>query len=345
MLDLRHNRILQAIIVLVIIALIIILKAVIIVFFIAFLVATILHPVVGWLHKHHVPIGFAVILPVIGVIVILALIGFFVVPQLAQEVHHFSNQVPNYINDLKHNGLNFHINVNSLKSSLKGHYGTIGSALISVTSTAVEIVVGVISVFIISLYWLGSYDRIQQTMLSFVPEKNRERAADIWSRIEKKMVSWVVAQALLGIAVGVLVWIGALIIGLPFAGALGVISGLLEIIPTLGPVASAIPGVLLALTISWQTAVAALIMYLIVHQLENHLLSPWLLGHTVKLSPIIIIFALLVGAVLYGILGVLLAVPAALVISSFVDSYREGKPRFKPSSSATGVRPAIFKKN
>lgn len=334
MFDLRKNHILQAIIVIIVIWLVIILKAVIVAFFIAFLFTTVLHPAVGWLKRRHFPTALAVLLPIIVVIVVLALIGYFVVPQLATEVQHFSNQVPGYIKDLKHNGLNLHLNSGSITKQLQSHFGTISNVLISATKTAIEIVVGVISIIVVSLYWLGSYERVQRTLLSFVPARTRDRASDVWARIEKKLVSWLVAQVLLGIVIGVLVWIGAMIIGLPFAGALGVIAGLLEIIPTLGPIASAIPGVLLALTISWKTAIAALIMYLIVHQLENHLFSPWLLGRTVRLSPIIVIFALLVGATLYGILGALLAVPVALVISAFVDSYRDGKPHLKPSSLA-----------
>lgn len=338
MFDLRKNHILQAIVFVIFIWLVVTLKAVLAAFFIAFLFTTVLHPVVSWLKRRHFPTALAVLLPIVGVIVLLVLVGYFIVPQVTSETQRFSDQVPGYIKDLKHNGLNLHINVKSVTSQLQQHFGTISGLVISATKTALEIIVGAISIIVVTLYWLGSYDRVQQTLLSYVPARSRERAADIWARIEKKLVSWLVAQALLGIVIGVLVWIGALIIGLPFAGALGVIAGLLEVIPTLGPIASAIPGVLLALTISWKTAVAALVMYLIVHQLENHIFSPWLLGRTVRLSPIIVIFALLVGATLYGILGALLAVPVALVISAFVDSYRDGAPKLVPTSAGGSVK-------
>lgn len=336
MFDLRKNHILQAIVVVIVIWLVVTLKAVLIVFFIAFLVATVLHPVVSWLKRHHFPTGLAVLIPIVGLLVLAALVVYLIAPQISNEVTSFSNKIPGYAHDLKHNGINLHIDTKSVKSVLQNHFGTISSAVISATKTAVEIVVGVISIIVISLYWLGSYERVRETIVSYFPAGGRARASDIWSRVEKKLVSWVAAQILLSIAVGLLVWIGALVIGLPFAGILGLISGLLEIIPTLGPIASAVPGVLLALTISWQTAVAAAIMYLIVHQLENHLLAPWLLGRTVRLSPIIVIFALLTGAVLYGILGALLAVPVALVISAFVDSYRDGKPRLKLGAKLFG---------
>lgn len=329
MFDLRKNHILQAIVVIIVIWLIVTLKAVLIVFFIAFLVATVLHPVVSWLKKHHFPTGLAVLLPIVGLLVLAALVVYLIAPQISQEATSFGNKIPGYVHDLKQNGINLHIDTKSVRGVLQNHFGTISSAVISATKTAVEIIVGVISIIVISLYWLGSYERVRGTLISYFPQKAQARAADIWARVEKKLVSWVAAQVLLSIAVGLLVWVGALIIGLPFAGILGLISGLLEIIPTLGPIASAIPGILLALTISWQTAVAALIMYLIVHQLENHLLAPWLLGRTVRLSPIVVIFALLTGAVLYGILGALLAVPVALVISAFVDSYRDDKPKLK----------------
>lgn len=334
MFNLRQNHLLQAIIVIAIILLVLLLKAVIVVFFIAFLVTTFLHPLVGWLRRKHVPVGFAVFLPILSLALIVAAVVYFAAPQIARESGQFVDKMPEFVRQIEKHGLDLHINIHDLQSTLQDHFGTIGDALIGATKAAVEVVVGVVSIIVICLYWLGSYERVQQTLLSYVPKKSRARASDIWARVEKKLVSWVFAQVLLGLVVGLLTWIGAMILGLPFAGILGVIAGFLEVIPTLGPIAAAIPGVLLGFTISLSTVVGALIMYIAIQQIENHLLAPWLLGRTVRLSPIIIILSLLVGATLYGILGALLAVPVALVISAFVDSYRAGQPSLKPSSSS-----------
>ncbi|HET8708728.1 MAG TPA: AI-2E family transporter [Candidatus Saccharimonadales bacterium] len=347
MFDFRRNHILQALVVIAVVWLLIKLSAIVLLFFIAFLLVTVLRPLVDWLERHHVPVALAVFLPILGVAVLAALVGYFVVPNIIAQGSHFAQNVPDYTHKLQRvHGFDFHFDVGSLRQSLQGHFGTVGNTLVLVTRTAIELVVGVITIIVVTLYWLGSYDRVQQTMLSYVPAASRRRAADIWARAEKKLVSWLVAQVLLGLIVGLMVWIGAIIIGLPFAGVLGMISGLLEIIPTLGPIAAAVPGILLGFTVSWKTAVAALIMYLAVQQVENHLLAPFLVGRTVRLHPIIIILSLLIGAALYGIGGALLAVPIALVISSFVDSFRDGKPRLEPRSYGGNEAVALpFTKN
>lgn len=342
MLDIRNNHILQALLVVVIIWLVLVLKAVIVLFFIAFLLVTVLYPLVGWLQRHHVPVALAVLLPIIGVALLAALVGYFVVPNLIAQGSHFAHNVPDYVHKLQQqHGLDFKFDIGSVRSAVQQHFGTVGNTLVLVTRTATTIVVGVVTIIVVTLYWLGGYERLQQTVLSYVPKRGRARAADVWARVEKKLTSWLVAQFLLGLVVGLMVWIGAMIIGLPFAGVLGLVSGLLEIVPTLGPIAAAIPGVLLGFTISWQTALAALIMYVAVQQVENHLLAPFLVGRTVRLHPIVIIFSLLIGATLYGIIGALLAVPVALVISSVVDSYRDGKPCLQPSSVTKRAKVAL----
>lgn len=336
MLGIKNNQFVQAIAVVLLLVLAFLLKAVLVTFFVAFLITTFLYPLVRWLRARHVPNGLAVLLPILGLIIVVAGLVYFVSPQIAQESRQFSNNVPTYLNQLKQHGIDIPVDTNSVKTFVQDHFGAISDVVLAATKTVTEAVIGIVSIIVVTIYWLGSYEKIQKTLLSYVPARSRQRLSDIWARIEKKLASWIIAQVLLGIVVGLMVWIGALIIGLPFAGILGLISGVLEIIPTLGPIAAAIPGVLLGLSISWETALAALILYIAIQQIENHLLAPVLLGRTVHLSPIIVIFSLLVGATLDGIMGALLAVPVALVVSAFVDSYRDGGPKlklnFKPSS-------------
>lgn len=342
MFDFRKNQFLQALLLVAIVWLVLLLKAVLVLFFVAFLLTTVLRPLVGWLERHRVPVGIAVVLPIVGVVALGVLAGYFVVPNVVVQAKEFSHDVPHYLHLLQRQPwFTFHFDVRSLQQSLQGHVGIVSNTLVAVTRIVTALVVGIVTVMVVTLYWLGSYERVQQTMLSYVPARSRARAADIWARAEKKLVSWLVAQVLLGLVVGIMVWIGAMIIGLPFAGVLGLTAGLLEIVPTLGPIAAAIPGVLLGFTVSWQTAVAAIILYIAVQQIENHALAPFLVGRTVRLHPMAIIFSLLIGATLYHIMGALLAVPVALVISSVVDSYRDGKPSRQPSSVTKRTKVAL----
>lgn len=326
MFDFKRNQFLQALLLVAIVWLVLKLTAIIIVFFIALLFILVLHPVVDWLRHRHVPTVFAVLAPVIGIFALLALLGFFAVPTFVDQVSQFAHKAPDYVNKLQHSSLlahsKLHLDTKSVTKFAQNHSGSLSNALISLTTKFLELVTGVITIFIVTLIGTGTYERSRQTLFTYVPRRHRKRAVDIWSRIERKIVTWVGAQLLLSAVVGIMVWIGSALLGLPFPGLLGLISGFLELVPTLGPIAATIPGFLLGLTISVKVAVFAIVLHLVVAQIEAHLLAPWLLGRTVRLHPIVIIFSLLTGTVLYGILGTLLAVPSALIISAVVDSFR-----------------------
>lgn len=324
MFNFKQNRILQALLALLAVWLLVRLREVVIIFFIAFLVTTVLHPLVEWLRRRRVPVGIAIASPLLLVVVMLGLLGYIVVPTLFTQGANFVGSLPSYLNTLHVPGShgNYHFDLASLEGALKNHYDTLTQALLSFTTTFVTLLVGVVTVIVVSIYWTGSYDGVKATLLTYLPRRWRARAADVWTRMERKLRLWFAAQLLLSVAVGLLVWIGAHLLGLPFPGILGIISGLFEVIPTLGPIAAALPGILLGLSQSLGKGIAALILYIVVQQLENHILAPMLLGRTVKLHPMVIIFSLLAGSILVGIIGALLAVPAALAVSAAVDSYR-----------------------
>lgn len=340
MFNFRQNQFLQALLLLAIVWLALRLVDIIVVFFIAFMLTVILHPVAKRLRGKYVPTGLAALITIVGTLGILVAIGYIVVPPLAQQLAQFADRLPRYISQLQ-GTLPFtpDVSFSSIESFVRSHLQTLSSIAISITKTTATLLIAVITIIIVTLYWLADYERIKETLLTYIPKDHRSRANDIWARIERKLVNWMQGQLLLSLAVGILVWLGALIIGLPFPLVLGILAALLELVPTIGPLIAAIPGILLGLTISVQTAVAAAIMYTIVQQIENQLLSPYLLGRTVKLHPIVIIFSLLVGAALYGIIGALIAVPVALVISAVVDSFRGEKLEKK---TAQTKKPALL---
>lgn len=337
MFDLRHNHFLQALFIFAIGWLIVTLSQIIIIFFIALIIILLMHPAVSSLKRHHFPTALAVLTPLLIFLGVLALIGFFVLPNFINQGIEFAEKLPVYLHDLRHysifNNSHFSLDGSSVSHFIQGHSSSLSHTVISFTTTVIDIVVGVLTIIVVTVYGVASYDRIRGTLLSYVPQRRRDRAHDIWSRVEKKIVTWVGAQLMLSAAVGLMVWVGSWLLGLPFPGILGLIAFFLEIIPTIGPIVATVPGFLLGLTISLRIALFAIVLHIIVAQIEAHILAPWLLGRTVKLHPIIIIFSLLVGALLQGILGIFVAVPAALVISAGVDSFRDGKPaRYIPEA-------------
>jgi len=138
-------------------------------------------------------------------------------------------------------------------------------------------------------------------------------------KVEVKTGAWVRGQIVLMFLVGFTTYIGLTILGVEFALPLAVIAGLLELIPTIGPIVSAIPAAIIAFTQGPLLGLGVIALYILIQQLENNILVPKVMEKAVGLSPLITIFSLLVGAALFGILGAVLAVPFAAITYLIVE--------------------------
>jgi predicted PurR-regulated permease PerM len=176
-------------------------------------------------------------------------------------------------------------------------------------------------VIVISVYILSLKNGMKQTISAFVPEKRRKLFIKIFGDITRKMSLWFRGQMLLSLSIGVVTYIGLSIMHVPYALVLAMIAAFFELIPMIGPVLGAIPAVLVALFISPIMALIVGAFYVFVQQLENHILVPQVMKKAVGLNPVIIISAMLIGAKLLGILGVILAVPIASSISVILKEW------------------------
>lgn len=214
------------------------------------------------------------------------------------------------------------------ESIVRNFVGGTNHPFATLTKTVAGFVVAVVTTIVISIYWLIDYEKVKQYILSKFHDKKRANMS--YRNIEQHFGSWVRGQLIISLVIGTLSYIAYALIGLPAAIALAVIAGLLEIIPTLGPILAAVPAVLIGFTVSPQTALIVLIANLAIQQLENHVIAPKVLQHTVHLHPIAIIVVLYIGSQLGGLLGVLLAVPITLLIISIKEGYRQ-----KPAASTS----------
>jgi predicted PurR-regulated permease PerM len=130
---------------------------------------------------------------------------------------------------------------------------------------------------------------------------------------------WMVGQAVSSLVVAALTWLGLMLLGVPAAGGLSIIAGLLDVIPMVGPVIAGIPAVLLAFTVSPMTALWTLLLFLVIQQLQGNLLQPMIQKHAVDVPPAVLLFAVLAAGLLFGFLGVLLAAPLTIIVFVFVQ--------------------------
>jgi predicted PurR-regulated permease PerM len=170
---------------------------------------------------------------------------------------------------------------------------------------------------ILSFYLSVQKRGVQHVIGSIVPHEHKDYILNLWERSQKKLGRWLQGQLFLGVIVGVLVYIGLSFLDIRFALLLAILAGILEIFPYIGPVIAAVPAVILGFLQAPVLGLWVLILYLVIQQLENYLIVPLVIGKIVKLNPVAVILALLVGSKLGGIPGMILAVPLTAVVAEF----------------------------
>jgi len=209
--------------------------------------------------------------------------------------------------------------------NLSSQLGKISSGLYSTTLGFVSGIVAFVTILVLAFYMLLEQDAIKNFLHQTVPGERKEKIFEITKKIGQKMGGWLRGQVLLMIIVGVADSIALVSLGIPYALTLAVWGGITEVIPYIGPWLGLAPALIIAFTISPLKGLLILIAYVIIQQLESQFLVPKILGKAVGLSPVIIILALLIGAKLMGILGVIIAVPVAAALSVFIQEWPEIK--------------------
>ncbi len=188
---------------------------------------------------------------------------------------------------------------------------------ISVVGTVVSSLITLAFIVMFSIYMSIDSEKFYKSFIEIIPPTYRDEADTLLTRVAGTMGAWLRGNITLMVVIGGTVWIGNLILGTPNPFFLGVISGLFELIPTIGPALALIPAVLVALTegsshlavSNFTFAIIVLIFYLVVQVLENNFVVPRVMGQELKLHPLVVLIGILVGAASFGILGALLASP------------------------------------
>lgn len=177
---------------------------------------------------------------------------------------------------------------------------------------------GVVVMFA-ALYLAASPGVYQRGVVLLVPPRGQERATEVMEVAGDSLWKWLIGQLVAMALVGTMIGVGLWLLGIPSALALGMVAGLLEFIPLLGPFLAAVPALLIAFAQSPQDALWVAGLYLIIQQIEGNLVTPILQKQVVDLPPVVTIGAIAAGGVLFGIMGMFLATPIAVVVLVLVN--------------------------
>lgn len=279
--------------------------------------------IVDFLERHGIPRTLGVIIIFLTTVLFIVVILYTVIPYVVAEANlilaSFKNQSAGNtlfgpLIDLQTaQSLNIFINKFS-QQFLVGN-----ASPIEAFSKILGNIALVISVFVSSFYLSLSRDGVERFIKAVLPDEYEPAALRVYARSRNKIGAWLRTQLLINIIMGVLVWAALSILGVRHAFLLGLLAGIFELVPFVGPILSGAAAVITALTISVNLAISTLIVFLAIHQFESHLLVPLLTKRSVGLHPVIVIAALLMGAEVAGMLGILIAVPAAAVFQEIFD--------------------------
>lgn len=276
--------------------------------FIAYIINASLLPLVKFLRNKGVPNFLSVLIPFVAIVVVIVLIIFPLVPFIVDQVKALLTGLPIYTKRAADiSGLS--VDANQIQNSIAREMNSIGSNAFSVTSKVFGGLFSTLTVLVVSFYLILYHDKFKENIAELFHRRDRERVINTLSLVDDKLGAWLRGQLVLSLSIGIITWIALSIIGLPYAVPLAILAGILEIVPTLGPILSAIPAIIVALTVSPPLALIVAVIYFGIQMAENNILVPKIMQRAVGLNPVVVIVAVMIGANLMGVIGALLAVP------------------------------------
>jgi predicted PurR-regulated permease PerM len=290
---------------------------------IALFLAMALNPPVDWLLRRGVVKRRGAAVGIVYVATLLAIVGVSAtfVPTLVQEVNDFAEAVPDYVEDITEGRgrLGFlerdYQLVERIRDAVEesGVSGVLGlsSTALSVTKSIVNAIVAIVTIAFLTLFMLLEGPTWIERFYSLMPEHQQARWRRVGTDIYRTVGGYVTGNLAISLIAGVSSTIVLLALGVPYAFALGLIVGLLDLIPLAGATIAAVIVTTVAFLDSTTAGIVVLVFMIVYQQLENHVIQPLVYGKTVQLSPLAVLIAVLIGAKLAGVIGALGAIPLA----------------------------------
>jgi predicted PurR-regulated permease PerM len=289
---------------------------------IALFLALALNPLVNWIQRRtSFPRGPAIGLAYLLVLIVIVAVAATFLPKLVDEVNGFVQALPNYVHDLTHGRgrlgfleRKYHV-VEKVREQVQNGGATkllgLSGAALSITKSIISLIVATVTIVFLTFFMLLEGNAWMERIYSLFPDHSQSRVRKIGDDIYKTVGGYVTGNLLISLIAGISATIVLLIMGVPYAVALGLLVALLDLIPLAGATVAGIVISLVAFLHSIPAGIVVVIFVIVYQQLENHFLQPVIYGRTVQLSALAVLVSVLVGAELAGILGALAAIPVA----------------------------------
>ena len=304
----------------------------------AIVVATAIEPGVMFFAKRKIPRVISVIVMYAIVLGGLFSLVFFFVPPILADAQGVVSTLPQYLETLDlpfisaqsvapiaTDGGTVQTVLNTIFAYRSAFADTSQGAL-RLASVFFGGVFSLVLVIVLSFYFALQDTGVEDFLRLVTPSKQEDYVIGLWHRAQKKIGQWMQGQLLLSLLIGVTTYLGLLIVGVPYALLLAIMAAIFDLIPIFGSFAAGVAATLVALTAGGVgLALYAAGLYVIINQLEAHLIYPLVVNKVVGIPPLLVILALIAGGTLIGFLGVLLSVPFAAVLREFLNDFDKHK--------------------
>ena len=295
----------------------------------ALLMALVLAPAVDFFVRLGLPRSLALVAVVLGVVVAFGLLGYIVVPLLLDQGGEFVARAPGVAR-----------RVQEYAQAMGERYPALGGSggvasldlteavqqviqrageLWRITTRGAGLLLQALGAVVMALYMVSNPRPLLNGILALFPLDRRGRVEEILDLIRRRVSGWILGQLAAMALIFALTWISLVILGVEFAFTFAVLTGVLEIVPFFGPIIAAVPPILVAFVDSPTKALLVVIVYVVIHQVEAHVVSPMVMARSVRLHPVVVILAVLAMGDLLGLAGIILAVPTAAVVTVLLD--------------------------
>ena len=277
-------------------------------------------------------------------IIVIAGVSATFVPKLVEEVNGFVQATPSYVHDLTHGRgrlgfleRKYHV-VEKVRAQVKkgGTAKVLGlsGAALSVTKSVITIIAATVTIIFLTFFMLLEGGDWMERCYSLFPEESRPRWRRVGHDIYKTVGGYVTGNILISLIAGASITVVLLVLGVPYAVALGLLVGVLDLIPLAGATVAGVIVTGVAFLHTIPAGIIVLVFFIVYQQLENHFLQPVIYGRTVQLSPLAVLVSVLVGAELAGILGALAAIPVAGAIQVIIRDQLSVRSPVEPDAES-----------
>lgn len=293
-------------------------------FIVASFISYLLYPILLKLHQYKINKGFAVIIIYLLFFSVVTFAFYKSFPIVVNQLLDLSEQLPQFIQVYEDIIYSLYVSTSFLPEIVHEKIDEFIQSIESTLETQIEkvlekvlhifdyfIILAIIPVLV--FYFLKDFSEIKTSFKKMIPNKYHGKVEKTLVAIDESLGGYVRGQLIISSVVIFVTYIVYHTIHLKYALLLAVIMGLMNIIPYFGPIIGTIPALLIAMTTSWHLVIIVLITNIVIQILESSFLSPYIMGKSVRIHPIIIIFALLIGAEIGGVIGMIVAIPTVTI--------------------------------